>query len=167
MASLWTPVLVLLPILGLAACSRPASDADIYRTAVGDLATHLAPRPFCVSTTRWYGAELLPANARDALTEDGFQFIDPSETPDTSVLVLTLSSIREDASDFRLTADVGQIVRVDGAYWWEGADYDYTIRCSWRDCLVAERSGPGSSHAGVGVERVTALESGAAIGCPR
>lgn len=152
--------------MALTACSRDVSEADIYRTAVADLATLLAPQRFCVSTTQWYGAEPLSAEVRDALAKDGLQFLDPTEVPDTSARLLTLSSIREDSSGFRLTADVGQIVGANGAYWWEGADYDYTIHCRRGECLVAERSGPGSSHAGVGAQRVNAIQSGAAIRCP-
>lgn len=149
------------------ACSGDVDEADIYRAAVVDLATHLAPQQFCVSDTRWYGSELLSADVRNALTQDGFQLISPSEVPDTSVRVLTLSSIRLDSTGYRLTADVGQIVETNGTYWWEGADYDYTVRCRRNECLVAARSRPGSSHAGVGTDRVTALESGAAVRCPR
>lgn len=137
---------LLLALVAAPACEPPltgAAESLAVQTAFRDLADEGA----CLSTRF-----LTPRDSamspllETALRERGVPLYREAGVPDTGVVVVAVSPVRELDGALGLEAAVARTVLRDGAVRRRWTEWTYRLRCGPGDCTIQDRTGPRRSE---------------------
>lgn len=148
---------LLLVVLSATACEPPLTEARrslAIRTVFRDLTTPAAPgtsgsaTPGACLRTRYLAPadSALPPLLRTALRQRRVPLTDADAPPDTAMVMVAVSPIRELDDVLGLDAALGRSGLEDGRLRTEWTEWTYRLRCGVRECEIERRLGPRPSR---------------------